>query len=590
MAEDGNGTEALTDLTFTKDIGTQGYALYQVPEDRTVASVIAELRADPTIEAVQPNYVYRAMFQQPNDPNIAVSQWWLDRIGAGKAWDTYTGTRAVSVCVIDSGIDLQHPDLAANIDPDQRLNIVWGAWDSRVDDGYFHGTHISGIIGAAGNNGLGTAGVNWRVNIVPVRGLDDDGMGSDSRLATGVAWCRKQGIKIINASWGGPAWSYALEVEIAAFTEAGGLFVTAAGNFGYNNDAKTTYPANSLAKNVITVAATDDHDQLGSFSNYGAARVHLAAPGVSIGSTVPLDCDWPAFCGAPGGGYYKISGTSMATATVSGAAALLLGASGGTLTATQIKALLLGTVDVRPQLVGKVMTGGVLNLGRAMDEYLARARPSPSPSPPPTVAQSDPPAVKCSLRLHSGAALSGYTRRRTVTWDTKARKCVKVPDLRVDPWAFDNRISSFQLNCSCTGIHCAAANARSRLTWWKDPRTLPGASTERITHKLDPSTSYCSKSWCQYTVKALPDAWKKAISAFEMCLEAAPPLTTANTAGSPPPSPAAAQGVEPPLSPLPWASPLPEPAPVPPPPPPVEDPDVRQKLSSTGGLPPTLDG
>ena len=179
-----------------------------------------------------------------------------------------------------------------------------------------HGTHVSGTIAAVGNNSLGVAGVNWSASIMALKFMDSTGSGylSDAIRAINYATMERTqygvNVRVINASWGGGGFSAAMQTAIQAAGDAGILFVAAAGNSGTNNDVTAQYPANYTPANVISVAATDQNDQLASFSCYGATTVDLAAPGVSIYSTLPNNRY----------GYY--SGTSMATPMVSGVAAL----------------------------------------------------------------------------------------------------------------------------------------------------------------------------------------------------------------------------------------------------------------------------
>ena len=260
-----------------------------------------------------------------NDPQ-AGSLWGMTKIDAQDAWGISTGSKSVVVAVIDTGVDYTHPDLAANIwtNPNagkdgfvgdvHGYNFVANTGDCMDDNG--HGTHVSGTIAAVGNNGLGVAGVNWSTSIMALKFLNSQGQGylSDAVRAINYATMERTtygvNVRVMNASWGGGSFSAAMQTAIQAAGNAGILFVAAAGNSASNNDVTPQYPANYRLPNVISVAASDQNDNLAYFSCYGATTVDIAAPGVSIYSTLP------------GNRYGALSGTSMATPQVSGVAAL----------------------------------------------------------------------------------------------------------------------------------------------------------------------------------------------------------------------------------------------------------------------------
>ena len=291
-------------------------------------------------------------------------------IDAPEAWEITTGSRAIRVGVIDTGIDYTHPDLAANIwtnpaeiagnglddDGNGYVDDVRG-WDfvnndaDPMDD-HYHGTHCAGTIGAVGGNSLGVVGVNWQVSLVPIKFLGIYG-GTTSDAVESVAYATGLGLDLTSNSWGGGGFSQALYDVIAEAGAAGHLFIAAAGNHSANTDASFNYPSSYTLDNIVSVAATDASDQLASFSNYGLASVDLAAPGVATYST------------APGGGYQNLSGTSMATPHVAGAAALIL-AHRGQITATELKEALLENTDPIPALAGKTVSGGRLNVAAAL--------------------------------------------------------------------------------------------------------------------------------------------------------------------------------------------------------------------------------
>ncbi|MCY2941986.1 MAG: S8 family serine peptidase, partial [Planctomycetota bacterium] len=224
--------------------------------------------------------------------------------------------------------------------------------DPMDDNG--HGTHVSGTIGAVGNNGIGTTGVNWNTRIMALKFLAADGSGSTSSAISALNYAVRMGANLSNNSWGGGGSSSLLSQAISNARNAGHIFVAAAGNSGLNNDATPNYPSNYDFDNVVAVAATDNKDVLASFSNYGATTVDIAAPGVGILSTLP------------GNTYGTLSGTSMATPHVSGALSLIWDQN-PTFTYQQVIAKLYSSVDKIAGLNGKVATGGRLNIGNALN-------------------------------------------------------------------------------------------------------------------------------------------------------------------------------------------------------------------------------
>jgi subtilisin family serine protease len=275
----------------------------KLPHGADMAAFMEKLKKDRNVEYVEPNYKRKPMGTVPNDPAWA-EQWGLTRIGLPEVWSAVQGSRAVIVAVLDTGVDYTHQDLAPNIwtnqaetagnnsddDGNGYVDDVtgWNFYSNTNDPMDFdgHGTHVSGIIGAVGNNGFGVAGVNWRVKVIPLKFMEEDG--SIASEIDAIEYAVDNGAKIINASYGDPSFS---QSEYDAIREAGlkgVLFVAAAGNESTDNDGTTrNYPSSYDLPNIISVAASDSQDSLASFSNYGAVSVHLAAPGVNILSTVP---------------------------------------------------------------------------------------------------------------------------------------------------------------------------------------------------------------------------------------------------------------------------------------------------------------
>lgn len=318
-----------------------------------------------------------------NDPNI-INQWGLSNISTMQAWDYTTGSKDVVVAIIDSGIDLTHKDLINNIwrnpgeiDGDGIDNEGNGyvddvnGWNfannnNDVQDRYGHGTHIAGIIGAEGNNYLGVAGINWKVSIMPLKFMDDNGVGWTGGAANAmnyISMMKKNyniNIVVANASWGGgTAFSNTLYNAVTRLNEAGVVLTVAAGNNGSNNDTTLRYPSCFDSDNIISVAALSKYDSnnLVGFSNYGSTTVDIAAPGSTIYSTMPYNH------------YGYMSGTSMAAPQVAGVVALLNAVKPG-ITISEVKNAIFLSADKIPELFGKVATGGSLNAAAAVCDVL----------------------------------------------------------------------------------------------------------------------------------------------------------------------------------------------------------------------------
>jgi subtilisin family serine protease len=319
-----------------------GLQLVRLPSGTAVHAAVRQYRQDPNVVYAEPNYIVHAL-ATPNDPDFS-QLWNLQNTGqlgglsgadirGAQAWNLSTGNSNVVVAVLDTGIDYNHPDLAANVWSassafnqtvngvaiscaigSHGFNAIAGTCDPMDDNA--HGTHVSGIIGAVGNNGNGVVGVNWAVRLVACKFLDQGGNGASSDAITCLDFVKAlkdSGINIVatNNSWGGSPFSQALSDAIAAQQQDGILFVTAAGNDFSDNDQLATYPSSYDLPNVVSVAATTRFDSLANFSNIGSHSVHLGAPGQEILSTTPNNT------------YSVFSGTSMAAPEVTGVAALL---------------------------------------------------------------------------------------------------------------------------------------------------------------------------------------------------------------------------------------------------------------------------
>src|SRR5919109_1963171 len=372
-------------------------AVLVVRGNRSEDEVSDRLSDSEVVKYVEPNYVVSAS-RIPND--LAFARLWglhntgqLDGvpgadISAVPAWDVITGGD-VRVAVVDTGIDYRHVDLDDNIwinpgeiadhvdnDENGYVDDVHGidlaSGDSDPLDDRSHGTHVAGIIGAEGNSAIGTVGVSWKVKLMALKFLDSNGEGNTADAAAAIDYAVAEGAKVINASWGGPAFSQTLYQAVKRAGDQGVLFVAAAGNSTANADVSPDYPAAFDLPNVISVAATDPDDNLLYFSNYGRRSVDLAAPGDEIYSTVPVRTNVS--------GYATYSGTSMAAPYVSGAAALYMSRHPSS-SISQVRDALLTSVDVLPSLAGKTATGGRLDIAKALGVGPAAQPAQSSPAP-----------------------------------------------------------------------------------------------------------------------------------------------------------------------------------------------------------------
>ena len=286
----------------------------RLPADMTVSQAVTLYHSDPDVLYAEPNYRFRLQ-TLPNDDDMT-RLWGLVNTGqnvngtsgtadadmdADRAWDLETGSMDVVVAVVDSGVDMTHPDLAANIwtnpvetdngvddDGNGYIDDVHG-WDfvendNQPIDSHGHGTHVAGIIGAVGNNGIGSTGVCWRVSIMPLRFITAADYGTTADAIEAIEYADDNGADVINLSWGGPDFSLALKEAIDAVDA---LVVCAAGNEGGNLDDVPLYPASYDSANILSVAASDADDHPAWFTNYSDSLADVAAPGTDIFSTVP---------------------------------------------------------------------------------------------------------------------------------------------------------------------------------------------------------------------------------------------------------------------------------------------------------------
>jgi hypothetical protein len=387
---------------FVKSLGgnekyrfqSNGAFLFEFPQAKTAATLLAvasELAKSSSVDYVEANSIYHSADTVPNDPKYPET-YGLSNDGrnqgiAGadidmpRAWDIVRNSKNIMLGVIDSGVDYGHDDLKANIwrnpgesgtdsngqpkesngiDDDMNGYIDdFHGWDFANNDNdpmddFKHGTHVAGTIGAAGNDGIGLAGINWTASIIPIKFLNENGSGSLENAVKSIEYATAQGIRVVNASWGGSASAQTLEDAVKVAERAGMLFVAAAGNNGSNNDRRPFYPASIAASNVLSVGATDRRDERARFSNFGKQSVHLFAPGVDILSTTR------------NGAYELLSGTSMAAPHVAGVAALVM-ANKPSLTFLEVKNRIISSSEPLESLNGDSLFGSRLNAYNALE-------------------------------------------------------------------------------------------------------------------------------------------------------------------------------------------------------------------------------
>lgn len=312
----------------------EDYIAYEVKTLKNSRVVFEKMKSSPRVIDIQPNYLVKKT-SIPNDPIYSL-QWALPKIQASQAWDIHKGSSSVIVAVIDTGVDYIHPDLAGNIwrntaeinlngiddDGNNYIDDYWGfdfnsaiynseigKWSQDNDgpmDSSGHGTHVAGIISAVTNNGVGISGVSWNSKVMAIKFIDGQ-YGTTANAIRSIRYAIENGARILNFSWGGEGRDMLLADTLEYARSSGAIMIGAAGNNSANLDTTPFYPASEIS--VMAVSATDQNDQIASFSNFGSV-IEISAPGVTIASTMLNS-------------YHYNSGTSMAVPHVAGLAALL---------------------------------------------------------------------------------------------------------------------------------------------------------------------------------------------------------------------------------------------------------------------------
>lgn len=292
--------------------------------------------------------------------------------------------RTTLIAILDSGVDSHHADLGKNLV--EGRNFVAEPANANTEDDNLHGTHVAGLIGASGDEASGLVGICQRAKMMPVKIASKKGIITDSDILAGIQYAVSKGAKVVNGSFGGGQSSLAIKSAIKNASKT--LFVVAAGNgdpyfgIGYDIDKRPVFPAAYDLPNLLVVAATDNLDQLAPFSNFGLKRVQIAAPGVNIVSTVPIKRTLMMEQINMNVEKSSLSGTSMATPIVTGAAALAWSKI-PSLTAGQVRARIIASGDKLASLKGKTSSEARINLDKLLSLPPPEQKAPASPPKPP---------------------------------------------------------------------------------------------------------------------------------------------------------------------------------------------------------------
>ncbi len=311
------------------------YYLLKLKKDTDVKNLINQLLELKEIEVAEPNYIYTTQVI-PNDPDFQLL-WGLNKIDMPNAWNLGTGKSQIKVAVVDTGVDGSHPELSGRV-VDAVDCVSGNCVSSSATDNHYHGTHVAGTIGAAGNDSNGITGVNWNVSFIAVKVLDSNGRGTTTAIVSGIAYAADNGARVINLSLGGKSSCLAVQQDAINYALGkGSSVIVAAGN----DQMDASYISPASCNGVVTVGATGSNDERAAYSNYGSV-VDIAAPGGNSSGTKTAANT--ILSTSPGGAYRLLQGTSMATPHVVGVAALLLSINPG-LSPSQVKSCLVDNAD-----------------------------------------------------------------------------------------------------------------------------------------------------------------------------------------------------------------------------------------------------
>jgi subtilisin family serine protease len=386
-ASERSTSRARAGVAFKRSLRIRGAQLVSV--QGSVNDAVDRLNRQADVLYAQPNFVYHSTAAIPNDPDFG-QLWGLRNVGqvindsppsqgtpgvdvrALGAWDFTRGAGAI-VAIVDTGVDVTHPDLAANAIGG--ADFVDGGTPNDENNPTYHGTHVAGTAAATDNNGIGIAGVAPDARILPVRVLDSNGFGDSATVASGVQFAATHSANVINLSLGGPpaANDNLMSSAIDVANNRNAVVVAAAGNESNDNDANATFPCDFPQANLICVAAVNDNGGLSSFSNYGPTTVDLGAPGESILSTL----------GGGSGDYHFLDGTSMAAPHVSGVAALVRRGAPRASDAQIVLAMKQSVHRLASLGNGFTATGGIVDAAAAIRRARVLTTPPPPPPTPP---------------------------------------------------------------------------------------------------------------------------------------------------------------------------------------------------------------
>lgn len=470
---------------------------------------LERLKDDPRVEVVEPNYLL-TLDAIPNDWFFQ-EQWGLYNTGqyeagvvgadidAVNAWNIQTGSASVVVAIVDTGLDLSHPDLDNNlwINPleisgngidddgngyvDDIVGYDFGDNDNNPTDQIGHGTFLAGIIAAEGNNNLGVTGVAWDARIMPLKFSRSDGTIDVLDAIEAIEYATSMGAQVINASWGSYSYSQLLRDAIQEAGQNGVLFVASAGNDGLDTDATPHYPSSYDEPNLISVAATNSADARWASSNYGKNSIHLGAPGEDIVSTFPFS-----------NYLFDRSGTSYSTAYVSGVAALLLSQPSPPTDPSALKELILDRTEQIPSMAEVTSTGGRLNALLPLDcdpsELVLSVR---APVASFSVTEGDPTLIRGQV-TSCGHTVEGYTL--SASFDNGEADLTLLDDgMNNDVVAGDGVFAGYWMPQTLGSVQVQVTASHPSLPELTD--TINGSVSERVRYQHE-STAY---SWTDAT-------------------------------------------------------------------------------------------